>query len=119
MMEHLNQQLFTGERALFKGKDLQISHSVFADGESPLKESRQYRTRKHDLPLEISIVVCTEHPGKQHHFSGNCAFRHLVHKWHHDNRQHDPSAQDIQTSCRYQVGTSGNAKCPRNVMELQ
>lgn len=39
MMEHLNQQLFTGERALFKGKDLQISHSVFADGESPLKES--------------------------------------------------------------------------------
>ena len=39
MMEHLNQQLFTGERALFKGKVLQISHSVFADGESPLKES--------------------------------------------------------------------------------
>ena len=39
MMEHLNQQLFTGERALFKGKNLQISHSVFADGESPLKES--------------------------------------------------------------------------------
>ena len=41
MMEHLNQQLFTGERALFKGKDLQISHSVFADGESPLKESNK------------------------------------------------------------------------------
>ncbi|CZQ92898.1 DUF3737 family protein [Trichococcus ilyis] len=38
-MEHLNQQLFTGERALFKARELQISRSVFADGESPLKES--------------------------------------------------------------------------------
>lgn len=39
-MKQLKQQLFTGERALFQGKDLQISYSTFADGESPLKESR-------------------------------------------------------------------------------
>ena len=38
-MEHLNQQLFTGERALFKARELQIDNSVFVDGESPLKES--------------------------------------------------------------------------------
>ncbi|MGL4695000.1 DUF3737 family protein [Enterococcus larvae] len=38
-MEKFNQQLFTGERALFKANQLEISHSVFADGESPLKES--------------------------------------------------------------------------------
>lgn len=32
------QGFFTGERALFASKDLQIYDSVFADGESPLKE---------------------------------------------------------------------------------
>ncbi len=39
MTEPLKQQLFTGERALFKARDLDIIHSTFADGESPLKES--------------------------------------------------------------------------------
>ncbi|MCD7855440.1 MAG: DUF3737 family protein [Clostridiales bacterium] len=34
-----NQKYFTGERALFKGKNLSITNSIFADGESPLKES--------------------------------------------------------------------------------
>ena len=33
------QELFTGERALFMGRDLLIKDSIFADGESPLKES--------------------------------------------------------------------------------
>lgn len=35
----IDQQLLTGERALFKGRDLVIRYSTFADGESPLKES--------------------------------------------------------------------------------
>ena len=39
MMEQISQQVFTGERALFQGKDLKIEYSSFADGESPLKES--------------------------------------------------------------------------------
>lgn len=30
----------TGERALFRGHDLKITDTIFADGESPLKESR-------------------------------------------------------------------------------
>lgn len=38
-MKKVTQQYLTGERALFKGKDLDISLSTFADGESPLKES--------------------------------------------------------------------------------
>ena len=39
-MRALNNGVFTGERALFQGKDLRISDSIFEDGESPLKHSR-------------------------------------------------------------------------------
>lgn len=39
-MKEFNQQIFTGERALFGSCDLVINNSTFADGESPLKESR-------------------------------------------------------------------------------
>lgn len=39
-MKLLKQGYFKGERALFKGEDLRIEDSIFADGESPLKESR-------------------------------------------------------------------------------
>lgn len=42
-MKLVKQQLLTGERALFKSKDLQISDSIFADGESPLKESQNIK----------------------------------------------------------------------------
>ena len=38
-MRNLSNGTFTGERALFPGKDLIISDSVFEDGESPLKHS--------------------------------------------------------------------------------
>ena len=34
------QEFFTGERALFQAQNLRISNTIFADGESPLKESR-------------------------------------------------------------------------------
>ena len=39
-MKALKQGLFVGERALFASSDTEIYDSVFADGESPLKESR-------------------------------------------------------------------------------
>lgn len=39
-MERMNQKLFTGERALFKAKNICVTNSVFENGESPLKESR-------------------------------------------------------------------------------
>lgn len=47
-MKMIKQQLLTGERALFKSQDLQISYSTFADGESPLKES-------HDIKIDNSM----------------------------------------------------------------
>lgn len=47
-MKTLNQQLLTGERALFKSRELVITNSVFADGESALKES-------HDISIHNSI----------------------------------------------------------------
>ena len=39
-MKILEQGLFTGERALYNSRDVKIFDSTFADGESPLKESR-------------------------------------------------------------------------------
>ncbi len=42
-MEKLQNQVFTGERALFFGEGLDIEHCTFEDGESPLKESRNIR----------------------------------------------------------------------------
>ncbi len=38
--KEISRELLTGERALFQGHDLKIVDSIFADGESPLKESR-------------------------------------------------------------------------------
>lgn len=39
-MTDINQKLLTGERACFQAENMTITQSVFADGESPLKESR-------------------------------------------------------------------------------
>lgn len=38
--KELHQQVLTGERSLFQGHDLDIYDTIFGDGESPLKESR-------------------------------------------------------------------------------
>ncbi|WP_203651112.1 DUF3737 family protein [Secundilactobacillus yichangensis] len=39
-MKEINQQVFEGERALFKAHDLNIKNSTFQNGESPLKHSK-------------------------------------------------------------------------------
>lgn len=39
----MKQEFFTGERALFKVRDLEIYDSIFDDGESPLKESKNIK----------------------------------------------------------------------------
>lgn len=61
MQKTIDQQTFTGERALFKARDLTIRYSTFADGESPLKESANislYRTLfKWKYPLWYSRDV--------------------------------------------------------------
>ena len=38
--KEIRQEYLTGERALFQGKDLKIYDTIFGEGESPLKESR-------------------------------------------------------------------------------
>lgn len=40
-MREFQQQMFTGERALFHAEDLKLINCIFDDGESPLKESRR------------------------------------------------------------------------------
>lgn len=39
-MKVISQEFLTGERALFQANDLKIYDTIFADGESPLKESK-------------------------------------------------------------------------------
>ena len=65
-MREINQEFLTGERALFQGENLKITDTTFADGESPLKESRNielYRSMfKWKYPLwysrDIKLVDC-------------------------------------------------------------
>ena len=47
-MKKIEQQVLTGERSLFAAQHLYVKNSVFEDGESPLKESR-------DIKVEESI----------------------------------------------------------------
>ncbi|MCM1499271.1 MAG: DUF3737 family protein [Clostridium sp.] len=47
-MKEIRQEFLTGERALFQGESLKIYDTIFADGESPLKES-------HDIDLVGSM----------------------------------------------------------------
>lgn len=66
-MEEIKQQLLTGERALFFGRNLRIIDSTFADGESPLKESENIEligsTFKWKYPVwyskNIKMTNCT------------------------------------------------------------
>lgn len=64
-MQAITQQLLSGERALFQGRDLQITDCVFEDGESPLKESRNIVVKdsvfRWKYPLWYSEGVEVEH----------------------------------------------------------
>ena len=41
--KQIRQEFLTGERALFGSQDMDIYDSIFDQGESPLKESRDIR----------------------------------------------------------------------------
>ena len=66
-MKEIKGQKFSGERSLFRGEDLYIEDTVFEDGESPLKESRNIElvnsTFKWKYPLwyskNIKVKNCT------------------------------------------------------------
>lgn len=42
-MREIRQEYLTGERALFQGNDIKIYDTIFAEGESPLKESQNIK----------------------------------------------------------------------------
>ena len=64
-MKQIKQQYLTGERALFHAQDQEIWDCTFADGESPLKESRNIRLTnsifKWKYPLWYSKDIFCEH----------------------------------------------------------
>ncbi|MBQ9816756.1 MAG: DUF3737 family protein [Proteobacteria bacterium] len=56
----LRQQRFTGERALFMSRDLHIADSIFADGESPLKESRSITIDNCSFQWKYPLWYCRD-----------------------------------------------------------
>ena len=59
MEKEINQQLFTGERALFNSYDLIIRNSIFDAGESPLKESHNIELIKSVFKWKYPLWYCS------------------------------------------------------------
>lgn len=57
-MKKYIERKFTGERALFQSYDLDISYCTFADGESPLKESRNLEIRNSLFKWKYPLWYC-------------------------------------------------------------
>jgi len=57
-MKKYIEKMFTGERALYQGYDLDISYCTFADGESPLKESRNLEIRHSLFQWKYPLWYC-------------------------------------------------------------
>ena len=74
-MEVIEQKYLTGERALFKSQNIKVKNSVFADGESPLKESNDIEVQGsifkwkyplwycHDIKVKDSTLLETARSG--------------------------------------------------------
>ena len=59
-MKYYDQRLFVGERALFATDGAEIKNSVFADGESPLKESRRISLEGCIFKWKYPLWYCRE-----------------------------------------------------------
>ena len=57
-MQEIKEQRLTGERALFRSKVLSIEYSIFADGESPLKESRDISLKNTSFQWKYPLWYC-------------------------------------------------------------
>jgi len=57
-MKKYTEEILTGERALFQSHDLDISYCTFADGESPLKESRNLEIRNSLFRWKYPLWYC-------------------------------------------------------------
>lgn len=59
-MKKYREQTFTGERALFQSHNLDIAHCTFADGESPLKESRNLKIKNTTFQWKYPFWYCSD-----------------------------------------------------------
>lgn len=57
-MEKIKGQQFSGERSLFTSRGLYIEDSVFIDGESPLKESKDIELKKSTFNWKYPLWYC-------------------------------------------------------------
>lgn len=57
-MKQIVEQRLTGERALFMSRDLEIRDCIFADGESPLKESRNLKIYNSMFQWKYPLWYC-------------------------------------------------------------
>ena len=57
-MTRYEQQRFTGERALFMSRDLELDYCTFADGESPLKESKNLKITNSLFQWKYPLWYC-------------------------------------------------------------
>lgn len=57
-MQVIREERLTGERVLFHSKDLSIEYSIFADGESPLKESSDISLRQTSFQWKYPLWYC-------------------------------------------------------------
>lgn len=59
-MKEIIQQLFTGERALFMSRELDLKYCTFDDGESPLKESKNIRLESCIFKWKYPLWYCDD-----------------------------------------------------------
>lgn len=59
-MQVIREERLTGERALFHSKDLSIEYSIFADGESPLKESSNISLSNTSFQWKYPLWYCKD-----------------------------------------------------------
>lgn len=57
-MKVVKQEYLRGERALFKSNGIQIEDSIFADGESPLKESKNIKIKQSIFKWKYPLWYC-------------------------------------------------------------
>ena len=60
MKKEINQQLFSGERALFNSNNLLIRNCIFDNGESPLKESHDIELIKTVFKWKYPLWYCSD-----------------------------------------------------------
>lgn len=57
-MQEIKEEVLTGERALFRSDNLEISYSTFLNGESPLKESSNLKLKNNLFKWKYPLWYC-------------------------------------------------------------